>query len=102
LVLAALHELATNALKHGAFKHEDGKLSVAWTVQPETGAVRLDWKEAWSSPVKVSARRGFGRSLIEQALPSQLGAKTKFELTPSGLGCSIEIPAAVTGFTGRS
>jgi two-component sensor histidine kinase len=73
-------------------KDPHGGLSVAWTVQPQSSLVRLDWKETFESPVKVSEKRGFGRSLIEKALPFQFRAKTEFELSPSGLRCSIEIP----------
>jgi two-component sensor histidine kinase len=94
LVLAALHELATNALKHGALKDPDGRLSIVWTVLPQSNLARLDWKETLRSPATISKRQGFGRGLIEQALPFQLRAKTEFELSPSGLRCSIEIPVA--------
>jgi two-component sensor histidine kinase len=98
LVLAALHELVTNAFKHGALKDPDGRLDIGWTIEPQSNLVRLDWKETLQSPLKVAARRGFGRSLIEQALPSQLQGKTEFKLSASGLRCSIEIP--ITGERG--
>jgi two-component sensor histidine kinase len=94
LVLAALHELATNALKHGAFKDPDGRLDINWTMQPQSSFVHLDWNERHKSPVRVSKRQGFGRRLIEEALPSQLQAKTEFRLSTSGLRCSMEIPIA--------
>jgi two-component sensor histidine kinase len=95
LVLLALHELTTNAIRHGVLSRSRGGLSIAWTALPESGLVRLDWKETFESPqrLKASARRGFGRSLIEQALPSQLRTKTEFKLSRSGLRCTIEIPA---------
>jgi two-component system, chemotaxis family, CheB/CheR fusion protein len=94
LVSAALHELATNAIKHGALKDPVGALRITWNVEPQSSLVRLDWKEKLQSPVRVSKRQGFGRSLIEQALPSQLRAKTEFKLSTSGLQCLIEIPIA--------
>jgi two-component system CheB/CheR fusion protein len=94
LVLAALHELSTNALKHGALKDPNGGLDINWTIQPQSSLVCLDWKEKLPSPIRVSKRRGFGRWLIEQALPSQLHAKTEFKLPASGLRCLIEIPIA--------
>jgi two-component sensor histidine kinase len=94
LVLAALHELSTNALKHGAFKDPDGGLDINWTIEPQSSLVRLDWRETVQSSIEVSNRRGFGRRLIEEALPSQLQAKTEFRLSTSGLRCSMEIPIA--------
>ena len=41
-------------------------------------------------------RRGFGRELIERALPYQLKAKTTYELTPEGLRCTITLPVSST------
>ena len=37
----ALHELATNATKHGALKTAKGKLSVTWKIEPEEGKPTL-------------------------------------------------------------
>jgi two-component sensor histidine kinase len=94
LVLAALYELATNAFKHGAFKDPDGRLDITWTIEPRSNLVQFDWKETLQSPVEISARRGFGRSLLEEALPSQLHTSTEFKLSPLGLRCLIKIPIA--------
>src|SRR6202040_2653913 len=35
-IALALHELATNAAKHGALSSIKGKLSLTWQVQPDT------------------------------------------------------------------
>ena len=35
---------------------------------------------------------GYGRHLIERALPYALGAETTFELEPGGLRCTIDLP----------
>jgi two-component sensor histidine kinase len=94
LVLSlALHELATNAVKHGALKHPDGTLNVTWTLTKEGMAVLLRWCETLAHPAPASpVRQGFGRTLIERSLPSQLKAETSYNLTPDGLVCEIEIP----------
>ena len=37
-------------------------------------------------------RRGYGRELIERALPYQLSAETSYELTSDGVRCMIALP----------
>ncbi len=94
----ALHELATNARKHGALNGDGGQLRISWRVYgTESGIQRLavDWHEQTASRVAAvvdAVRSSFGRQLIESALPYSLGAKTQFDLTDSELRCSIDLP----------
>jgi hypothetical protein len=53
------------------------------------------------APKADITRRGYGRELIEVALPLALGAQTKFDLGPRGVSCLIELPASETE-SGRS
>lgn len=92
----ALHELATNAIKHGALAQDAARLAVAWTVEGQEGhdgrKLVLDWKESGVvMPVKT-VRRGFGRELIETALNYTLRAQARFVLGPDGVACRIEMP----------
>jgi two-component system CheB/CheR fusion protein len=94
----ALHELATNAVKYGALSTPDGLLSVQWElVQSEKRKPRLhvDWRESGVAdvPEPGAAPRGsgYGRELIERALPYQLGASTTYGFTGDGVRCTIEI-----------
>lgn len=95
----ALHELATNAAKYGAFAAQ-GHLTVRWRVETIDDAngriLHVEWLESGvTMPLQsdVSPKRGgYGRELIEHALPYQLGAKTSFELGPYGVQCVIELP----------
>jgi PAS domain S-box-containing protein len=92
----ALHELATNAVKYGALRHS-GELEVKWDLRENNGdsRVRLEWRESNVPLPKgpaASGRKGYGRELIERALPYQLDAVTNFELAADGVRCSVEIP----------
>ncbi len=90
-----LHELATNALKHGALASPSGLLDVSWKIEHADGErLRLDWRETLDPPLPLEkpARVGFGRELIELALPYQLGADTDYRLTPEGVRCVLHIP----------
>jgi PAS domain S-box-containing protein len=90
----ALHELATNAVKYGALSDSSGQLVVKWRVRDDETLV-VEWEETGVAP-KADTRRGYGRELIEVALPLALGAQTKFDLGPRGVRCSIELPASET------
>ena len=94
----ALHELATNALKYGALRVPHGELSVSWQVVRGPSGERqlqIQWDErgvAVSPSDEGLRRRGYGRQLIERALPYQLDAETRYELGPDGVSCSITLP----------
>jgi len=62
----------------------------------------VDWKESGVT-VAVSegkgpndAARGYGRELIEQALPYQLSAEVDYDLAPQGVRCTITIPVSTS------
>jgi PAS domain S-box-containing protein len=98
ILALGLHELATNALKYGALSQEDACLSVAWRVSQEDGApwLEVDWHESGVrvavAPDGAPPRRGFGRELIERALRYQLGARTRYNIEPGCVHCTIKIP----------
>ena len=96
-----IHELAANAIEHGALSRPDGRVDVTWAVEAGPGnerRLRLDWQESWaaSEAPPPLTRQGHGRQLIERALPYQLGARTQYELGPKGMRCTILAPAATT------
>jgi two-component system CheB/CheR fusion protein len=91
----ALHELATNAVKYGALKGEDGKLQVTWTVQADAAGaalLSLHWHESGVSIPVQPERRGFGRELLEKALAFTLHAQTELNFDDDGVRCHIQIP----------
>ncbi|MCT8266297.1 PAS domain-containing protein [Afifella sp. JA880] len=96
----ALHELATNARKYGALSGDHGHLSVTWTMHREDGGelrLVLRWIEDGIHLRREGERAnsgGYGRELIEKALPYSLGAKTSFDLTETGLHCCIDLPVS--------
>ena len=87
----ALHELATNAGKYGAFSTRDGHVNVAWHVR-EDGGLGLSWTESGGPPVQPPARRGFGSSLIERALALETGGGATIRYEPDGIICDIVLP----------
>jgi PAS domain S-box-containing protein len=90
----ALHELVTNAVKHGALGlKEQGRVSVSWEVREGT-RLFLEWVETGNaaSATRPPGPGGFGRELIEQALPYELDARTQLDIGRAGVRCTIELP----------
>jgi two-component sensor histidine kinase len=88
----AVHELATNAVKHGALSTDDGGVDVSWQVEPTRGGrhLRLEWREHGGPPVSPPQRRGFGTRLIERSLTADEGGAVAFRFEPGGLVCIID------------
>jgi PAS domain S-box-containing protein len=94
-VSMVLHELATNAAKHGAFSTSEGKVSVQWHRQLNGDArarLVLEWQETGRSCVETESKAGYGMSVICELIPHELAGKVNYVLTPEGARCQLEIP----------
>jgi two-component sensor histidine kinase len=97
LLALALHELATNALKHDALKDASGRLDVRWQILDgsENTLLELAWVESgveFYEQKSSSLHRGYGRELLEHGLPYQLDATTKFEPGADGMRFWLSVP----------
>jgi two-component sensor histidine kinase len=97
----AIHELATNAVKHGALAQSGGRLAVRWRLEPDGPGGRpwlhVDWRETGADMRASTQRaRGHGRRLVEHALPYQLGARTLLVATPEGMHCTLRVPVSAS------
>lgn len=91
----AFHELATNAVKYGAFSNEAGRVVISWAVEPgpEGDRLILRWRERDGPPVAPPTRRGFGSRVIERGLAYELGGTVRLDYRPDGVVCTIDVPA---------
>ncbi|MGQ0589632.1 MAG: HWE histidine kinase domain-containing protein [Sphingosinicella sp.] len=91
----AFHELATNAVKYGAFSGETGCVRIAWTIEPapEGDRLILRWSEENGPPVAPPTKKGFGSRVIERGLALEMGGTTRLDYRPDGVICTIDIPA---------
>jgi len=88
-----LHELATNAIKHGALSSPKGQLRVRWDIEEASArCVRLAWQERGGPPVAVPASAGFGMRLIEFAAKNELRGRAQLNYAPEGLEVEIVAP----------
>ena len=86
----ALHELATNAAKHGALSELTGRVSLKWQMQDDT--LTLRWIESGGVPISAPSERSFGLKVIRASIEQQLGGETTFDWNPLGLRCTMSIP----------
>lgn len=91
----AFHELATNAVKYGAFSNDGGTIAVEWAEVEGAmgGRVVVRWREQGGPAVTPPTHKGFGSWVIERGLAHELGAKVALDYLPGGLACTIDIPA---------
>ncbi len=94
-VAMLLHELVTNAAKHGALATPDGRLSVDWSVERET-ILHVRWSETFASPRPTANenRKGFGSILLSSVVEHQLRGRISRRLGPTSFHCELEIPLA--------
>ena len=90
-----LHELATNAAKHGALSRRRGSVAIKWTLtRNDPRVLKVVWREQGGPKVQKPTTSGFGSALIENGVP---GATVKREFKPAGLICTIELPLPKPG-----
>jgi PAS domain S-box-containing protein len=89
----ALHELATNAVKHGALRSEPGRLVVKWWIE-EASLPRLHllWEEFGGSTGVQPRRNGFGYTVLERVVPASLGGSAKLSFTSEGARWELDVP----------
>ena len=95
-ITLALHELATNATKHGALSGERGRVEVGWSVEDDAGGGRfhLSWEEEGGPPVTTPVRRGFGARVIGRAVEAAFQGEVRADYAPEGLRWTLTAPAA--------
>jgi PAS domain S-box-containing protein len=86
----ALHELATNAAKHGALSSPIGKVTLEWELGADS--LTLRWAENGGPPVGELSSRSFGLKVIVASIEQQLGGKAAFDWSRAGLRCEFAIP----------
>ncbi|HEV7157487.1 MAG TPA: chemotaxis protein CheB [Caulobacteraceae bacterium] len=86
-----IHELTTNAVKHGALSNPTGTVDLSWRMAGTDGARRLffRWSEHGGPQVTPPVRHGLGSQLIDHGVP---GSKVRHAFLADGVVCEIEAP----------
>ncbi|MCK0166486.1 PAS domain-containing protein [Jannaschia sp. S6380] len=89
-----LHELATNAVKHGALSRSAGRLAIAWA-PAENGGLDLEWRETGTGPTANPEHAGFGTTMLTRLLPTQLQGEAERTFTRDGMEYRLRIGPAM-------
>ncbi|MDO3434641.1 HWE histidine kinase domain-containing protein [Rhizobium sp. CBN3] len=89
-----LHELGTNALKHGAVSVPGGKIRVTWELEAgprDRTLLVCRWREEAGPRIPDAVGKGYGTELIE-GLAAHVGGSVELNYPPSGFTATIKIP----------
>ncbi|MGO9045619.1 MAG: PAS domain-containing protein [Xanthobacteraceae bacterium] len=91
---AALHELASNAVKHGSLSTPHGRLELNWSVAPTHRGMTLtfDWTERDGPPVRRPRRTGFGSRLIGLVIERQMNGEVHSTFRRDGFSIRMVVP----------
>jgi len=90
MISLTLHELVSNAVKHGALSTPAGRLSVRW--RREAGGLVLHWRERGLSGLTPPSSTGFGLTLVRRAIPHECGGESSLTFHPDGLEARLWLP----------
>ncbi|MGZ8921710.1 MAG: PAS domain S-box protein [Limisphaerales bacterium] len=88
----ALHELATNAMKHGALSVTSGKVHVAWTLDKPTERLLFEWREREGPPVAEPQRKGFGLVILKTIVPTVFQGTAELRYRADGFRWNLSAP----------
>ncbi len=90
----AVHELATNAVKHGALSSPHGRVIIRWSVAKPNGSSQFTfhWQERDGPPTQPPTHRGFGSIVLEQVMAEYFEARSKIDFAASGVSYQVEGP----------
>ena len=87
-----LHELATNAAKHGALSRSMGTVTVQWSTEAgSASSLSFRWVERGGPPASRPNHRGFGTKLLEVAVPT-CETPPRFEYSAEGFSYQLDVP----------
>lgn len=86
-----IHELATNAVKHGALSSDQGRIEIS--VQKQDDYVEVVWKERGGPRVVAPTRKGFGDTVIKRSLQYSPKGGATLDFHEDGVRCEIRVPS---------
>ncbi len=89
-----VHELATNAARHGALSDQAGRVAVTWdlTNTQDRRSLRFAWRESGGPTVRSAGAHDFGLSLIERITGYELDGEIRYDFAPEGFVCELLLP----------
>ncbi|MBB4001239.1 PAS domain-containing protein [Aurantimonas endophytica] len=89
-IALVLHELMTNARRHGSLRDPSGTVGVEWVLQSQSLLIR--WRETGAHDVAEPTQAGVGIRMLEGVVTRQLGGAVKWSWPSSGVCVELEVP----------
>lgn len=91
----ALHELATNCVKYGAWSAPEGIVEIKWRAQSggsDSPPLRIEWVERAGPLVEPPTRKGFGHVVIDRLVAQRLNGSVEIKFDPAGFSWTLLLP----------
>jgi PAS domain S-box-containing protein len=88
----ALHELATNALKHGSLSDDRGHVELSWNLVEDDATFEMQWIEVGGPPITQQPVAGFGETVLRRITEGSLQGHAEHLYAPSGLTWRLRAP----------
>jgi two-component sensor histidine kinase len=88
----ALHELASNALEHGAWSRPGGVVTVRWHSPEPTSRVCIEWLERGGPVIESEPPAGVGSTLLRGFVEYELRGAITVDFRREGLVCVLDVP----------
>jgi two-component sensor histidine kinase len=90
----AVHELATNAAKHGALSNIEGRIDISWHKLSDgiTDRLVMTWIESEGPTVFPPKESGFGSMVIGKVVEMNLGGEVTVNIATLGFSWLLDCP----------
>lgn len=85
----AFHELATNAVKHGALSQKGGWIKITWSLEPR---FEIEWSEHDGPAVQEPVHTGFGSTVLKQMVEADTGGHVDISYRSTGFSWKLVAP----------
>ncbi|MGE3109405.1 MAG: ATP-binding protein [Phycisphaerales bacterium] len=89
-IASTIHELATNAIRHGAWSNDAGRVRLSASREP--GGIRMIWHEHAGPPVRTPPVPKLGVTLIREQIPHEASGAAEIRFEPGGVRAEFWIP----------
>jgi two-component sensor histidine kinase len=87
----ALHELATNAVKHGSLASPTGRIDLAWQIK-KGETLELVWKESGAAASPSPTRQGFGHVVLTEMISRAVNGSVEIGYSTGALSWTLQAP----------
>jgi two-component sensor histidine kinase len=90
----ALHELGSNATKHGALSENEGTVTIAWTTtkSPDGGELQLTWTEKTTRTLGTRGPPSFGSGILTKYAPRAVRGAAELIFEEAGICWRLTAP----------